>query len=344
MILVTGGLGFLGSHIALDLMSKGHEVVIVDNLSHSSMETIEHLEYITKMYVPFVRLDVRNTPALQKVFEQYPIDYVINATGFKSVHESQIRPLDYYNNNIGTLMSLLRAMQRASVRRLVNLSSVMVYGQDGLEWTEESQIVQNTALPYVNIQQFNEQILQDVYKVDDYWQILNLRLSNVLGAHPAHHLGEWTPPLPNSVLPYLLQVATHQRDLFEIYHGKLDTHDGSSVRSFLHVIDVCEAIYKLMLWSNEQKNFLEHINLTHDEVTSLKELITEVEKVSQSKINIEHQEYPFDELAKISASNAKIKSLTDWTPKFKLEDMIKDQLRFYQTQMTKKRSTISLKP
>lgn len=343
MILVTGGLGFLGSHIALDLMSKGHEVVLVDNLSHSSMETVEHLEYITKMYIPFVRLDIRNTPALQKVFEQYPIDYVINATGFKSLHESQIRPLDYYNNNVGTLMSLLRAMQRASIRRLVNLSSVMVYGENGLTWKEDAEINQKQTQPYIRIQQFNEQILQDVYKVDDYWQILNVRLSNVMGAHPTHHLGEWIPPLPNSVLPSLLQVATQQRDLFEIYNQNLDTHDGTSIRSYLHVMDATEAIYKLMLWSNDQKNFLEHINISHDDHTSLKELINEVEKQTQSKINIEQHHTVAEELTKISGDNAKLKALTQWSPQYKLEDMVRDQLRFYQTQSTKRRTKLSLK-
>lgn len=339
MILVTGGLGYLGSHIALDLMSKGHEIVIVDNLSHSSMETLERLEYITKIYIPFIRLDVRNTPALQKTFEQYSIDYVINAAGFKSLHEAELRPLDYYNNNLGITMSLLRAMQRASVRRLVNFSSIMVYGDEGIDWTEDSEFNEKQKHPYIRTQQMNEHILRDVYEVDDYWQILNIRLGNVIGANMTHQLGEWMPPLPNSVLPYLLQVASGQRDVFDIYHQDLDTDDGTSVRNYLHILDVVNAVYQLMLWSNGQENLFEHFNLTHNDTASLRQLITAVEKVAQTKVTIENHQNPTSEFAKISASNQKIKSLIPWSPTHSLDDMVKDQWHYYQTQL-KKRNAI----
>lgn len=339
MILVTGGLGYLGSHIALDLMSKGHEVVLVDNLSHSSMETLERLEYITKMYIPFIRLDVRNTPALQKTFEQYSIDYVINAAGFKSLHEAELRPLDYYNNNLGITMSLLRAMQRASVRRLVNFSSIMVYGDAGIDWTEDSEFNEKQKHPYIRTQQMNEHILRDVYDIDDYWQILNIRLGNVIGANMTHQLGEWMPPLPNSVLPYLLQVASGQRDVFEIYAQDLDTDDGTSVRNYLHILDVVKAVYQLMVWSNSQENLFENFNLTHDDTASLRELITTVEKLTQTKVVVENHQNPTSEFSKISASNQKIKSLIQWEPAYSLDDMVKDQWHYYQSQLNKRKST-----
>ena len=336
MILVTGGLGYLGSHIALYLMSKGHEVVLVDNLSHASMETLERLEYITKLYIPFIRLDVRNTPALQKVFEQYSIDYVINAAGFKSLHEAQIRPLDYYNNNIGIIMSLLRAMQRASVRRLVNLSSITVYGKDGTDFKEDDALSQELANPYIRAQQMVEQIFNDVYGVDDYWQITNLRLGNIIGAYEKGQLGEWVPPLPNSVLPYLLQVAAGQRDIFEIYNQALDTADGTAERSYLHVMDLSTAVYELMLWSNQQQNYLKHINVTHTDLTSLKQLIARVEALTEVKIVTECYQNNTTEFKQLSANNEQLKKLIEWEPKYNLDDMIKDQWTYYQNNLKKR--------
>ncbi|WP_122985337.1 SDR family NAD(P)-dependent oxidoreductase, partial [Acinetobacter soli] len=119
MILVTGGLGFLGSHIALSLLAQGQEVILVDNLANASLQTLERLEYISGMYVPFVKVDVRNTPALNKVFEQYSIDAVVHTAGFKALEESKLKPLEYYNDNVSCIMSLLRSMQRTGVRKLV---------------------------------------------------------------------------------------------------------------------------------------------------------------------------------------------------------------------------------
>lgn len=136
MILVTGGLGFIGSHIALSLMAQGQEVVLVDNLANSTLQTLERLEYISGMYVPFVKLDVRNTPALNKVFEQYSIDAVIHTAGFKSIEESNLKPLEYYNDNVSCIMSLLRAMQRTGVRHFIHLSSLAVYGKSGSQLSE----------------------------------------------------------------------------------------------------------------------------------------------------------------------------------------------------------------
>ncbi|KAA8734825.1 NAD-dependent epimerase/dehydratase family protein [Acinetobacter qingfengensis] len=330
MILVTGGLGYLGSHIALDLMSRGHEVVLVDNLSQSSMPMLERLEYNTNLYIPFIRMDVRNTPVLQKVFEQYPIDYVIHTAGFKSVNESVLRPLDYYNNNQGCLMSVLRAMQRSGVKRLVNLSSAMVYGQSGEKFKEDDEFHVKHQNPYVRAQQQNEQILHDVFRADDYWQISNLRLSNVVGAYTDSKIGEWVAPLPKSVLLNILQVAAQQRDIFELYHQDLDTQDGSSERDFIHVMDVVNAVYKLMIWSNNQQNFLENFNLGSSQLTSILQLIQQVETVT--KANITQQPYPeiTEEFAQVGINIEKIQQTIDWKPEQDLAQAITDQWNFYQ--------------
>ncbi|GAA5005840.1 UDP-glucose 4-epimerase GalE [Acinetobacter puyangensis] len=335
MILVTGGLGYLGSHIALYLMSKGHEVVLVDNLSQSSMETLERLEYITKLYIPFIRLDVRNTPVLQKVFDQYPIEYVIHTAGFKNLSESTLRPLEYYNNNLGCVMSVLRTLQRTGVKRLVNLSSLAVYGESGTAWQEDSAFNVEHHNPYIRAQQNIEHILRDTYTADSFWQIINLRLSNVIGAYTDAQLGEWTPLLPKSVLPNLLQVAAQQKDIFDLFHEDLDTQDGSSERSYIHIMDVLDAVYKLMLWSNTQKNFLNSYNVASDQLTSLKQLIEKVEEVTQSSITTAPYEASSTEIASLGADTQKLKQEIDWSANFSVEDAIRDQWKYYQMVLAK---------
>lgn len=334
MILITGGLGYLGSHMALYLMSKGHEVVLADNLSQSSVAVLERLEYITKLYIPFVRLDIRNTPVLQKTFEQYPIDYVIHAASFKSIEESKSRPLEYYNNNVGCMMSLLRALQRSNVKRLVNLSSVAVYGAEGDAWSEQDPIQKDHANPYIHSQQMNEQMLFDTYQADPMWQMLNVRIGNVIGAYGSNPdqdspLGEWTPLVPKSVLPTILQVAAGQKDCFDIHQNYLNTPDGSTHRNYIHVMDVVEAIYQLMLWSNTQANFFEHFNITADQSTSLKELIKTAERVTNKRITTTQSLELSQAIATLSASNAKLKSTAQWQTKRSVEDAVRSQWQYY---------------
>ena len=153
MILVTGGLGFLGSHIALSLLAQGLEVIVVDNLANANLQTLERLEYISGMYVPFIKIDIRNTPALNKVFEQHSIQAVVHAANFKSLEESVLKPLEYYNDNVSCIMSLMRAMQRTGVRHLVHLSSLAVYGQSGTDLNEDLPFNYTYPNPYIKSQQ-----------------------------------------------------------------------------------------------------------------------------------------------------------------------------------------------
>jgi UDP-glucose 4-epimerase len=335
MILVTGGLGYLGSHIALELISKGQEVVLVDNLSQSSMQILERLEYNTNLYIPFIRLDVRNTPILQKVFEQYPIDYVVHTAGFKSLTESVQRPLDYYNNNLSCLMSVLRIMQRSGIRRLVNLSSIMVYAKSGEDFKEDAALNFSFANPYIRAQQQNEQILSDVFASDDYWQILNLRLSNVVGAYHQAKLGEWSSPLPKSLLLNLLLVASGQREVFDLYQPALHTADGSSERDFIHIMDVVEAIYQLMLWSETQASFLQHFNLCTGRLSSVLQMIKIVENVTGTKIT--YQGYPeaSAELAQLSADPSKLQRTLNWQAERSVSQAVAEQWQFQQSRALK---------
>ncbi|MCU4576886.1 GDP-mannose 4,6-dehydratase [Acinetobacter courvalinii] len=328
MILVTGGLGFIGSHIALSLLAHGQEIVIVDNLANSTLQTLERLEYISGMYIPFAKLDVRNTPALNKVFEQYSIDNVIHTASFKSLEESTLKPLEYYNDNVSSIMSLLRAMQRMGVRQLVNLSSLAVYGQSDPALSEETAFNHNSANPYIRSQQMVEDIIADTYKVDPEWKIVNLRLSNIVGAFEHGVLGEYVTQLPKNIVPLALQVAALQRDCIEL-QNQAQTQDGTVERSFLHVLDACDAILMTLNWLKAQSGCLESFNIAHTQLTSIQRLLDEISTVTQAEVRVQPAIYQHDELAQLGANIEKAQRILNWTPKRSLAQMIEDEWRFY---------------
>ena len=328
MILVTGGLGFIGSHIALSLLAHGQEIVIVDNLANSTLQTLERLEYISGMYIPFAKLDVRNTPALNKVFEQYSIDTVIHTASFKSLEESTLKPLEYYNDNVSSIMSLLRAMQRMGVRQLVNISSLAVYGQSDPALSEETAFNHNSANPYIRSQQMVEDIIADTYKVDPEWKIVNLRLSNIVGAFEHGVLGEYVTQLPKNIVPLALQVAALQRDCIELQNQD-QTQDRTVERSFLHVLDACDAILMTLNWLKAQSGCLESFNIAHTQLTSIQRLLDEISTVTQAEVRVQPAIYQHDELAQLGANIEKAQRILNWTPKRSLAQMIEDEWRFY---------------
>ncbi|MBK0063303.1 MULTISPECIES: UDP-glucose 4-epimerase GalE [unclassified Acinetobacter] len=329
MILVTGGLGFLGSHIALSLMAQGQEVILVDNLANASLQTLERLEYISGMYVPFVKVDVRNTPALNKVFEQYSIDAVIHTAGFKSLEESRLKPLEYYNDNVSCIMSLLRSMQRTGVRRLVHLSSLAIYGKSGIALSEDESFDFSYDNPYIKSQQMVEEIIRDTVKTDNEWQVAILRLSNVVGAFEHGVLGENVAQLPKNIVPLALQVAAMQRDSLELQKN-VDTSDKTVERSFIHVLDVCEAVFASLYWLNNQHHCCESFNIAQDNLTSISSLIKVISEVTNAPIETHDALYTHNEIAQLGADISKAEQLLNWKPKRSLEKMIEDEWRFYQ--------------
>ena len=329
MILVTGGLGFIGSHVVLSLLAHGQEVVIVDNLANANLQTLERLEYISGMYVPFVKLDVRNTPALNKVFEQYSIRAVIHTAGFKSLEESRLKPLEYYNDNVSCIMSLMRAMQRTGVRTLLHLSSMAVYGTSSLNLNEEQPLNFANPNPYIKSQQMIEEIIRDTSKTDEEWSIAILRLANVAGAFEHGVLGEVVAPLPKNILPLVLQVAAMQRDSIQLQKNA-KTKDQTVERSFVHVIDVCEAVIATLKWLFNQRSTCEAFDIA-GQPSSIQNLINTVEKVTETKIRTEETDYVFQELDQIGSNSLKAFELLKWKAHRSLEQMIEDQWRYYQS-------------
>lgn len=331
MILVTGGLGFIGSHVVLSLLAQGQEVVIVDNLANSNLQVLERLEYISGMYVPFIKLDIRNTPALNKVFEQYPIQAVIHTAAFKSLEESRLKPLEYYNENIGSIMSLLRAMQRTGVRNFIHLSSLAIYGQSSLALNEETTFNSTHSNPYIKSQQMIEEIIRDTVSIDHEWKVSILRLANVVGAFEHGVLGEFVPPLPKNIVPLALQVAAMQRDYIEL-QKHANTTDQTVERSFVHVLDVCEAIFASLYWFYQNHHVCEAFDIT-GENSSIQAILSTVERVTGQPIKTIESSYHCDELDQLGSNSHKAEKILNWKAKRSIEQMIQDQWRFYQNTM-----------
>ncbi len=329
MILVTGGLGYIGSHVALSLLAQRQEVVIVDNLANSSLEILERLEYISRMYIPFAKIDIRNTPALNKIFEQYSIDTVIHTAGFKCLEESNLKPLEYYNDNVSCIMSLLRSMQRTGVRRLVHLSSLTVYAESSFELHEELQFNYGYPNPYIKSQQMIEDIIRDTFSTDNEWKIAIMRLGNVAGAFEHGILGEVVVPLPKNIVPLAMQVASMQREAIELQKNA-STADHTVERSFVHVLDVCEAIHSTLHWLQNQTNICEAFDIA-GEITSIQALLDIISEVTQVGINTIDPSYATVTLERLASTSQKAKNILNWSAHRSVNKMIEDEWNFYRT-------------
>ena len=235
-ILVTGGAGYIGSHTCLELLNAGYDVVVVDNLSNSSRESLHRVRKLTGRAIEFYQVDLLNMPALNQVFESHAIDAVIHFAARKAVGESVEKPLAYYTNNVTGTLNLCTVMQQHDVKTLVFSSSATVYGE-----TNEAPLVEKMPLsatnPYGWSKFMNEQILRDLYGADSSWHIALLRYFNPVGAHESGEIGEDPNGIPNNLFPYITQVAIGRRKKLQVY-GDNHTPDGTGVRDYIHVVDL----------------------------------------------------------------------------------------------------------
>jgi len=328
MILITGGLGYIGSHMAATLMAQGHEVIVVDNLSNARMDVLERLEYLAGRYVTFVRVDIRNTPALQKVFEQYAITGVLHCAGIKVATDSPMQPLDYYNTNVGGLMSLLRVMQRTGVRHMIYGSSALVYGEQAAAVAETTTL--NPQTPYANSCKIAEDMLRDLAMAEPDWRIAVLRYFNVAGAHPSGALGEWPNGISTNLMPYLGQVARGERETVEIYGEDYATPDGTSVRDYVHVMDVVDAQMQAFRWLFSQAQAFGTFNIGRGEAVSVREMIAKFTEVSAQPIATELLPRRAHDAASLVADMAHTQAVLQWQPTRSLDNIVKDTWAFYQ--------------
>lgn len=238
-ILVSGGAGYIGSHTALTLLEKGYDVVVFDNLSNSCEESIKRVEKLTGKKAKFYEADMLDYDALDRIFNENPdIEAVIHFAGLKAVGESVAKPIDYYSNNIGGTLTLLKAMTAYGVKNIIFSSSATVYGTpEKLPITEDCPKGVCTN-PYGWSKSMIEQILTDVYTSDNEWNVILLRYFNPIGAHPSGLIGEDPQGIPNNLVPYIAQVAVGRREHLNVYGNDYNTHDGTGVRDYIHVMDL----------------------------------------------------------------------------------------------------------
>ena len=243
--LLTGGAGYIGSHTAIELINRGHEVVIFDNFSNSHPEAVHRVEQITGCSTPVIKGDVRDQQALEAALKQHSIDSVVHFAGKKAVGESVAKPLDYYDSNVNGSLVLLRAMQSQNVYKLVFSSSATVYGTPQYLPYDEKHPT-SAMNPYGRTKLMVEEILADLAQADNRWGITVLRYFNPIGAHPSGLIGEDPADIPNNLLPYIAQVAVGRREKLQIFGGDYNTPDGTGVRDYIHVVDLARGHVKAL--------------------------------------------------------------------------------------------------
>ena len=287
-ILVTGGVGFIGSHTVVELMQAGYEPIIIDNLSNSSINVLDGIEKITGKRPFFAQVDCRDKTAIDQVLKQQgPIKAIIHFAASKAVGESVEKPLLYYRNNLVSLLNLLELMQENSIEHLVFSSSCTVYGQPEVLPVTESAPIQPALSPYGNTKQICEEIIPDTAYADKNIHAILLRYFNPIGAHPSAEIGELPIGVPQNLIPYVTQTAAGIREQLKVFGNDYNTPDGYCIRDYINVTDLAKAhvVAVQRLTEEKQKQSVEVFNIGTGRGLSVLEIINAFEKVTGQKLN-----------------------------------------------------------
>ena len=324
-ILVTGGTGYIGSHTSVELIEKGYEVVIIDNLSNSSIEVLDCIEKITGIRPAFEQFDLCEADKVKSFFQKYTsLKAIIHFAAFKAVGESVDQPLMYYQNNLISLMNLLRNMDEFSVKHLVFSSSCTVYGQpDELPVTENAPI-KPAESPYGNTKQISEEIIRDNMQVKPELNTIALRYFNPIGAHSTSHIGELPRGVPNNLVPFVTQTAAGIRKELMVFGDDYNTPDGSAVRDYINVVDLAQAhvvAINRLLQKKNNSNF-EFFNLGTGTGSSVLEVVKAFEKVTDQKLNYKIVDRRSGDIEKVWADTRVANEVLGWKAKRSLEDTL----------------------
>lgn len=326
-VLLTGGAGYIGSHTAVELLNKGHEVIVFDNLSNSSKIAIDRVNELTGKKVSFYEADIQDTEFLKYVLKTENIEVVIHFAALKAVGESVKEPLKYYDNNLTGTLSLLMAMEEVGVKNIIFSSSATVYGQ-----VDKTPITENfpkgeCTNPYGWSKSFMEQIMTDLHTADPDFKVVLLRYFNPIGAHKSGLIGEDPRGIPNNLLPYISQVAVGKLDYLHIYGDDYDTVDGTGVRDYIHVVDLARG-HVLAVEKIEQLEGLEIINLATGKGYSVIEVIKAFEKVSGKEIPYKIEARRDGDVDTSYADASKAKAVLGWQAAYGIEEMCEDAYRW----------------
>nr|WP_286198268.1 UDP-glucose 4-epimerase GalE [Salinisphaera sp. G21_0] len=325
-ILVTGGAGYIGSHTCVELLNDGYEIIVLDNLSNSSEESLKRVQEITGKTLEFVKGDIRDHKLLNSLFSNHEISSVIHFAGLKAVGESVSMPLAYYDNNVHGTLVLLEAMKQANVKTLAFSSSATVYG-DPASLPISEDFPTSATNPYGRSKLMIEEILQDLYVSDNSWRIALLRYFNPVGAHPSGRIGEDPNDIPNNLMPYIAQVAIGKLDKLSVFGNDYPTHDGTGVRDYIHVVDLSighvRAIEKL-----QKTEGIHAWNLGVGTGYSVLEMVAAFEQASQKPVPYQIAPRRSGDIAACYANPDKALSELGWKAEKGLEDMVSDSWRW----------------
>ena len=323
-IFVTGCCGYIGSHTCVELLNSGYNVIGLDNFSNSKKDILERIKTLTNKEIKFYEGNMIDEDILDRIFSENEIDCVIDFAAYKAVGESVEKPVEYYTNNVATVLNLLKVMKKHNCKKLVFSSSATVYGDpEVVPITEESK-TGGTTNPYGTSKLFVEQILKDLYKSDNTWDICILRYFNPIGAHSSGLIGEEPNGIPANLMPYISKVAAGKLECLSVFGSDYDTKDGTGVRDYIHVVDLANGHIKAVEKLDKEKSGLFIYNLGTGVGYSVLDMINTFEKVNGIKINYKIVDRRPGDIATCYSNPTKAKTELDFVCKYTLEDMVRD--------------------
>ena len=322
-VLVTGGAGYIGSHTCVELLERGYDVVIIDNLVNSSPKAVDRIEQITGRKVAFYQEDVRDRAALDRILEKHSIGCAIHFAGLKAVGESVAMPLEYYDNNLFSTVRLCEAMRDHGVKDIIFSSSATVYSGENEMPLRENSITGMCTNPYGWTKYMSEQIMRDMAAADREWAVVFLRYFNPIGAHRSGLIGEDPRGIPNNLMPFIAQVAVGRRDMLNVFGDDYDTPDGTGVRDYIHVVDLARAHVKAIDKLRTKPGCFV-CNLGTGQGYSVLDLVKTFEKVNGIKVPYSIKPRRAGDIAECYASPEKARAELGWEAEFGIEDMCRD--------------------
>lgn len=327
-VLVAGGTGYIGSHIVVELLEYGKDVVILDDLSNSKIEVLDSIEKITNKCPKFYKINYLDKEKLRTVFRENNIEMVINLAGFKAVGESVENPLMYYENNVTGAINILEVMKEFGVKNFIFSSSATVYGNPEVVPITEDCKVGDTTNPYGRTKYIIEKILEDLYTSDNSWNICILRYFNPVGAHESGLIGEEPRGIPNNLMPYITKVANGELEVLSVFGCDYDTKDGTGVRDYIHVVDLAKGHIKAMEKLEKEVSGLYIYNLGTGDGYSVLDIIKNFENANNVKINYKIVERRPGDIAVCYTSPDKAFKELNWKAEKGIEDMCRDSWNY----------------
>ena len=323
-ILVTGGLGYIGSHTVVKLISNGYEVVIIDNLSNSEHFILDNIEKITGIRPVFYKKNLTDFDATNEIFKRHKINGVIHFAAYKSVSDSVKNPMKYYNNNLNSLINVLQSMKENRVSNFVFSSSCTVYGMPDKLPVSESAPFKNAESPYARTKQVSENIIKDFTNSENKISSISLRYFNPVGAHDSGLIGELPKGIPDNLIPYITQTAAGIRDELSVFGDNYNTNDGTAVRDYIHVEDLAQAHIKALrfLFDSEKENFYDFFNVGTGIGYSVLDVINSFEKVNNLTLKYSIKGRRDGDIEKIYSDITKSQKDLKWASKKSLDDMM----------------------